>query len=209
MTSTAGALPAPRVARVRAIIKPGNILPALAFMFLVVSQATRSEFPPSLSTALLVLINGVALVLFVIRRDATRVGNKIEMVIAISGTFIVSFLDGPKVRDTQLLASVVQIVALAGWAGSLITLGRSFGIVPADRGIIRHGPYRFVRHPIYAFEFLFFGGYLMAIPTWRSAAIIVIWSVLQIVRIVREERILQGYDGYKRQVRWRLVPFVW
>ena len=209
MTSTARALPAPRVSRVRAVIKPGNILPALAFMFLVVSQTMRSEFPPSLSTALLILINGVALVLFVIRRDATRVGNKIEMVIAISGTFIVSFLAGPKVRDTQVLASVVQIVALAGWAGSLMTLGRSFGIVPADRGIIRHGPYRFVRHPIYAFEFLFFGGYLLAVPTWRSAAIIAVWSVLQIVRIVREERILAGYDGYRQQVRWRLVPFVW
>jgi protein-S-isoprenylcysteine O-methyltransferase Ste14 len=178
-------------------------------MFLVFSQAINSPFPPSLSTVLLVLINSVTVTLFIIRRDATRVGNKVETAIALSGTFIVAFLHGPKAQDTHLLPSVIQIIALVGWAVSLMTLGRSFGIVAADRGLVQHGPYRFVRHPIYAFEALFLLGYLIAVPTLRSAIIITVWSVLQILRIVREERMLEGYEEYKQRVRWRIIPCIW
>ncbi len=209
MSSTTASLPASRSPAVRALLKPGNVLPAAAWLFLVFSQAFNSPFPPSLSTALLVLINSVALVLFVLRRDATRVGNKVEMVIAISGTFIVSFLEGNEVRDTHWLPSVIQITALVGWAVSLAYLGRSFGIVPADRGLVQRGPYRYVRHPVYAFEALFFIGYIVAVPTLRTAVIIALWAALQITRILREERILAGYEEYRRRVRWRLLPGVW
>ena len=108
-----------------------------------------------------------------------------------------------------MLPSVIQIIALVGWAVSLMALGRSFGIVAADRGLVQHGPYRFVRHPIYAFEALFFLGYLIAVPTLQSAIIISAWVVLQILRIVREERMLGGYEEYKHKVRWRIIPGVW
>ncbi len=209
MSSNVASLPARTGSPTRALLKPGNLLPASVWLFLVFNQAFNSPLPPSPSTVLLVLINSMALVLFVIRRNATRVGNKVDMVIALSGTFIVSFLKGPEVQDTHLLPSVIQVVALLGWAVSLTTLGRSFGIVPADRGLVQHGPYRFVRHPIYAFEELFFLGYLIAVPTWRSAAIILIAFALQIMRIVREERILTGYDEYRQRVRWRILPGVW
>lgn len=190
-------------------MQPGNVLPALVWLFLAVNQARLSPFPPAPATLGLVLINSVALVLFMVRRDATRVGGKLELVIALAGTFIVSFLKGPEARDAGAVASAVQLAALAGWAASLITLGRSFGIVPADRGLVQHGPYRFVRHPIYAFEALFFAGYLIAVPTWYSGLIIAIWCALQVTRIVREERILDGYAGYKSLVRWRVLPGVW
>ena len=96
-----------------------------------------------------------------------------------------------------------------GWAISLVALGRSLGIAPADRGLVRHGPYRFIRHPVYAFEALFFLGWLINVQTAWAAFIIVIWAALQIARIIREERILGGYSEYRQQVRWRLVPFVW
>ena len=107
------------------------------------------------------------------------------------------------------LPTTIQVIALLGWAASLTTLGRSFGIVPADRGLVQHGPYRFVRHPIYAFEALFFLGFLMAVPTLRSGLIIAVFLTLQVVRILREERILKGYGEYRQQVRWRILPGVW
>ena len=209
MSSAVGTLPSAQRSLLRTLLKPGNIVPAAAWSFLVLNQALNSPLPPSPSTVLLVLIYSVALVLFVVRRDAERVGNKIEMAIAVAGTFIVSFLEGPKIRDTHWLPSVVQFIALVGWTASLVSLGRSFGIVPADRGLVRHGPYRYIRHPIYAFEVLFFLGFLIAVPTSRSAGIIAVWLVLQIMRILREERILSGYEEYKRQVPWRILPGVW
>jgi len=206
---------------IRALIKPGNTLPAFVWLFLVFNQAVNSGYPPSPSTIGLVVINSTALVLFMIRRDASKVGTPIEGLLAISGTFVESFLkDAGQLRDAQLLPTLVQAVALAGWAASLATLGRSFGIVPADRGLVQHGPYRFVRHPVYAFEALFSVGYLMAAPDASSAllgsslavpnaGIIALWAVLQVARIVREERILGGYEEYRQTVRWRLIPFVW
>jgi protein-S-isoprenylcysteine O-methyltransferase Ste14 len=195
---------------IRALIKPGNTLPAFVWLFLVFNQALNSGFPPSPSTVGLVVINTTALVLFMIRRDARRVGNPLEGLLAISGTFVESFLkDAGQLSNAQLLPTLLQAVALLGWAASLATLGRSFGIVPADRGLVQHGPYRFVRHPIYAFEALFSVGYLAAVPTTRSFVIIGVWCVLQALRVFREERILAGYDDYRRQVRWRVLPGVW
>ncbi len=206
---------------IRTLIKPGNTLPAFVWLFLVMNQAANSGFPPSLSTIGLVLINTTAIVLFMVRRDASRVGGLAEGILAVSGTFVASFLkDAGQLHDAKLLPTLVQVAGLLGWAAALATLGRSFGIVPADRGLVRHGPYRFVRHPIYAFEALFFLGYLMAAPGATSAlfgsslaipnaGIIAAWAVLQVGRIIREERILGGYEQYREQVRWRLIPFVW
>src|SRR6266542_6470291 len=219
-TATKASMPMRRQL-IRALIKPGNTLPAFVWLFLVFNQAVNSGYPPSVSTIGLVVINTTALVLFMIRRDASRVGNPLEGLLAISGTFVESFLkDAGQLSNAQLLPTFVQAVALLGWAAALATLGRSFGIVPADRGLVRHGPYRFVRHPIYAFEALFFLGYLMAAPGATSAlfgsslaipnaGIIAAWAVLQVGRIIREERILGGYEQYREQVRWRLIPFVW
>lgn len=209
MSSTADSLPATRRSSARSLLKPGNTLPAAMWLFLVFNQAFNSPFPPSPSTILLVLINTVAVVLFVMRRDASRVGNKLDLVIALSGTFIVSFLEGPEIRDTHWLPTVIQVIALLGWVASLVALGRSFGIVPADRGLVQHGPYRYVRHPIYAFEALFLLGYFAAVPTGRSAVIILAAFVLQILRILREEHILEGYKEYKSKVPWRILPGVW
>ena len=196
---------------IRALIKPGNTLPAIVWLFLVLNQAANSGFPPSISTAGLVVINTTALVLFMIRRDASKVGSLAEGVLAVSGTFVASFLkDAGQLHDAKAPADGgAGAPGLLGWAAALATLGRSFGIVPADRGLVRHGPYRFVRHPIYAFEALFFLGYLMAVPTPRSFIVIAVWSVLQVGRIIREERILGGYDQYRQQVRWRVLPGVW
>jgi protein-S-isoprenylcysteine O-methyltransferase Ste14 len=210
MTTVTSTLRAPRSRLMKAVAKPGNLLPAFVWMFLVFNQAVNSSFPYSASTIGLVLINTVAMVLFVVRRDPSKVGGKIEGAIALAGTFSVSFLkDAGRLQDAELLPTAVQLAGIAGWAVSLMTLGRSFGVVPADRGLVRHGPYRFVRHPVYAFEALFFLGYLVAVPTLRSFIVIPVWAALQVVRIVREERIIGGYGEYRRQVPWRVIPFVW
>ncbi|HEV8573765.1 MAG TPA: isoprenylcysteine carboxylmethyltransferase family protein [Dehalococcoidia bacterium] len=214
-TARGGTLP--RLPRwlIGALLKPANWIPATFWLFLVIFQAVTAYKEPSVSTLGLVLINSVALVLFMTRRDASRVGNVLEGAIAVSGTFVVSLLlivskdEGAALHDAPLLPTIIQFVGIVGWAISLVALGRSLGIAPADRGLVQHGPYRFVRHPIYAFEALFFAGWLINVHTVWHVLIIAVWCVLQITRIVREERILGGYDNYRQQVRWRIIPFVW
>jgi protein-S-isoprenylcysteine O-methyltransferase Ste14 len=215
MATAQAALPLRRQI-IRALIKLENTVPALVWLFLVVFQAAKVYEEPWVSTFGLLLINSVAMVLFVTRRDASRVGNTWEGLLAVSGTFVVSLLlivsNGDETTlgpDAPALPTIIQCIGIAGWAISLIALGRSLGIAPADRGLVRHGPYRFIRHPVYAFEALFFIGWLINVQTAWAAFIIAIWAALQIARIVREERILGGYSEYRQQVRWRLIPFVW
>ncbi len=90
-------------------------------------------------------------------------------------------------------------------------LRRSFGIAPANRGVKVDGPYRFVRHPMYA-------GYLvvhiaifilMAAPLNLVLYVIGWWA--QVLRLLAEERLLSedpAYRDYMSKVRWRLIPGV-
>lgn len=92
---------------------------------------------------------------------------------------------------------------------ALISLGRSFGIAPADRGLRTVGFYRWIRHPLYASELCFYVGYLMANPSVRNLLGLVVCTIVLIGRIWREEQILEGYERYAQQVPYRLIPYVW
>ncbi len=96
---------------------------------------------------------------------------------------------------------------LAVWG--LLSLGSSFGVAPADRGLVRDGPYRLLRHPMYAGELLaVFAASAGAFSLWNLG----LWSLLLLsvlLRIRWEERAVSGYRGYAAQVRWGLIPGVW
>jgi protein-S-isoprenylcysteine O-methyltransferase Ste14 len=89
---------------------------------------------------------------------------------------------------------------------SLISLGKRFGIAPADRGLIDTGPYRFVRHPMYLGELVL--RLALAVGSVEALIWLPFMLSLQILRLMREERIISGYAGYVKTVRWRLIPFI-
>lgn len=96
--------------------------------------------------------------------------------------------------------------------GAILSLGRSFGIEAANRGVQTHGLYRFVRHPIYAAYLPLIGGYLVAFPSWWNVTVFALWIAVQVARILREEAVLcldPEYRAYAQRVRWRLIPGVW
>ena len=89
-----------------------------------------------------------------------------------------------------------------------LTLGRSFGLLPADRGIVRKGPYRFVRHPIYLGYLITHIGFLSVNFTPQNAVVLVALYAAQIYRIHREELTLSANNDYRRyreDVRYRLI----
>jgi len=98
-------------------------------------------------------------------------------------------------------------LALAAWG--LFSLGKSFGIAPADRGLIFHGPYHYLRHPIYTGELLaVFAVLVGAFSPW-NAGVVGFLLLTVLLRIRWEEHTLGGYSGYARHVRWRLIPGLW
>jgi len=98
-------------------------------------------------------------------------------------------------------------VLLTLWA--LLNLKRSFGIAPADRGLVVSGPYKYIRHPMYSGEMLtILGGALGCISVWNLFVVVATFLIFY-MRIIWEERIIKGYNEYKRKVRFRLIPYVW
>jgi protein-S-isoprenylcysteine O-methyltransferase Ste14 len=98
-------------------------------------------------------------------------------------------------------------LGLALWA--LWQLGRSFGIAPADRGLVSGGPYRWVRHPMYLGELLALTGAVVASPSpWNLAVLAGITAAI-LARIRWEEPLIFGYTQYAVRVPWRLLPGLW
>jgi protein-S-isoprenylcysteine O-methyltransferase Ste14 len=108
---------------------------------------------------------------------------------------------------TTLLSAIGLAIAIVGKA----SLGRSFGLVPANRGVIVRGPYTLVRHPIYAGYLLTHLAFLAQYPTIWNVSILAIADAALVVRALMEERVLSAdsaYQGYCQRVSWHLVPGV-
>jgi protein-S-isoprenylcysteine O-methyltransferase Ste14 len=87
--------------------------------------------------------------------------------------------------------------------------------VQRERGqhVITTGPYRFVRHPMYAGAILLFVGTPLLLGSWYGLIGTVIIIGLFCVRITIEERTLraelEGYVEYTARVPYRMIPGVW
>jgi protein-S-isoprenylcysteine O-methyltransferase Ste14 len=155
------------------------------------------------------LFNTLLAYFFLRRRPAVRTGVWWENILGWAGAILPMVGLQPAPGGWSVPGLAVQAIALIALIAALISLGRSVGIAPADRGLVTVGLYRYVRHPMYAAELWFFGGYLMANPSWRNLAVFVLMVGIQVIRILREERIVRGYAAYAHEVRWRLVPLIW
>ena len=79
--------------------------------------------------------------------------------------------------------------------------------------VITTGPYRLVRHPMYAGGLLYFVGLPFMFGSWLGLAVVPLFVALLVLRIPIEERMLKkelaGYDDYAARVKYRLVPGLW
>src|SRR5215207_7008837 len=161
----------------------------------------------------------LVVVLFAVRRRAIR-GRRAtwqEGLVALTGTFlltVVGYLPVPDTTSTEslLASSAIVIVGTVFTIWALGTLGRCFGIMPEVRGLVRGGPYAWVRHPVYLGEVISAFGIVLAKP---HPFIFLAWAAFagfQYWRTIYEERALQAafpseYGAYRARVS-RLVPGV-
>jgi protein-S-isoprenylcysteine O-methyltransferase Ste14 len=161
---------------------------------------------------LLLPSEGLVIFFLLIRRRASAISRRAGDWLAALAATCAALLVSP-VPDRALVP--VQWAAGFMFAGMLVqilakvTLGRSIGCVPANRGLQLGGAYRFVRHPMYAGYLLSEAAFLAVNPTVSNLGIYVLCWSLQLYRLSAEERLLSRdprYCHYRNVVRYRLIP---
>jgi len=127
-----------------------------------------------------------------------------------------SMFGPPLVSPSSLLAmapdSLTLIICGLGLAFVVmgkLSLGRSFGLTPANRGVVSTGLYRFVRHPIYFGYLITHIGFVLANPGAWNLLVLAAADVALMLRAIREERTLAAdplYRDYMQRVHWRVIP---
>ena len=166
-------------------------------------------------TGLLLLVSeALVVVLTVLRRSAAIVDRSMRARLLT----VISMLGPLLLQPAQVAALVPQLLTVAASAAGLaiviagkLTLGRSFGLMPANRGVVSSGIYRIVRHPIYLGYLITHVAFLVATPSaWNIAALLAADAAL-LARAVCEEQTLsrdERYRAYQQTVRWRVCPGV-
>ena len=191
-----------------------RIIPATCFS-IVAYSFWRNFVETGKWTSLLWLVSeGMVVILLVFRRESRRISrNPWDWLVALGGTITVFFVrPGQAKIAPESFGAALQVAGALFQVYGKVYLGRSFGIVAADRGVVMGGPYRIVRHPIYLGYLVTHVGFLLANWSFRNIAIYITEYFFQVGRILSEERLLKEDDSYRaycERVRYRLIPFIW
>jgi len=146
------------------------------------------------------------------------VGNPVSIALVIAQFVLLALLASP--LEGWLPTSPRQAIGgaflLGGIALALVAAvsmrATRFSVLPEPQSggtLVEHGPYRFVRHPMYAAVLVCGVGACIAHADARHALWLVLIALVLWLKIRREERLLldvyPGYADYRRRVR-ALVP---
>jgi protein-S-isoprenylcysteine O-methyltransferase Ste14 len=156
----------------------------------------------------------ILIITMVIRRTPVRVTpNPWFWLLAFVATYgIFAFntfaQNGVRVAPSAVI-NILAVLSAAVFIFARLSLGRSIGFVPANRGIVTRGAYRFVRHPVYTGLFISMLAVVLLSYTPLNLLMASTIVVLFIIKSVVEERFLRGdpeYAAYLQSVRWRWLP---
>lgn len=151
-------------------------------------------------------------VLFVFRRSSREeLSRPTHYLFAFCGTCL-PFLLMMNVNTPQPLVWVAIPLQVAGMIFTIIalaTLGRGFGVFAANRIVKTQGLYRFIRHPLYTGEAIWFFALVLYNVSLFNLLLFTVQIACQIKRMQDEEALLQNdpvYAAYCEQVRYRMLP---
>jgi protein-S-isoprenylcysteine O-methyltransferase Ste14 len=158
-----------------------------------------------------------------VRSSESRRSRAFHMLL-LNGSLVLIYIPLPGLRgrfvpDTQLvhitgIAIQAVFVLFAVWARR--HLGRNWSgevTVKVDHELVRSGPYRRIRHPIYTAMFGMYAGAAIAIGEVHSLVALGILMLAYGRKIGLEETALASefgsvYDDYRRH-SWAVVPPIW
>ena len=113
----------------------------------------------------------------------------------------------PSVIAAQAIAVALSVWARRSFPKSVFRVSAA----PGASSIIRRGPYRFIRHPMYSAALLFiWAAVLSHVSLWTLTLGVTVTLVVS-VRLIAEERLLRAryadYGAYARSTK-ALIPFI-
>lgn len=194
---------------------PMNLCIAILWARFIFDALEKMVSDSGLLTLGILIHNTLLFLLFLTRRpsrDTSR--NVFDWGIAfITLSFTMLLRSHPtQMPGLNALSMIIQILGMAAIIVSLASLGRSFGIVAANRKIKIKGMYSVVRHPVYASEILFYIGFFIGNPAALNSLFIFLIILGQWARSLREEMLLSRdfrYNAFKQKVRYRFIPGIY
>jgi protein-S-isoprenylcysteine O-methyltransferase Ste14 len=185
---------------------------ALAFAaFFVFRGVHHLVLDPTRLNVLLLTISEVLTFVWLLasRRPLVRDWNPLTVIVSLVAGFGSGFiaLDAGVPIIPLYVAAPLQFLALWAVIWGKMSLGRSFAILPANRGVVTGGAYRWVRHPIYAGYLMGHILFLLSSFSIYNFAVYALITFFQVHRILREEALLAGtpeYRDYMVAVPYRL-----
>lgn len=146
-----------------------------------------------------------------LRRERRMVGWVLPFAVTLA-LAVVGWFDPKDYPTPVLVVATAFVVAGTGFTiYALRHLGRHFGVVSDVRGLVTSGPYRYVRHPLYAGETLTTIGFVIAVASPITVVAFAGGMALQIWRAHVEEQALAAafpeYQAYARRTPM-LIPMV-
>jgi len=160
----------------------------------------------------LMVSEGLVVLFLLLRRNSHSISRRpLDWLLAVGATCAPMLVTpgGGSGLVPPIFAAVTLLIGLFVQVHAKIALGRSFGCVAAHRGLKFGGPYQFVRHPMYLGYLLCHVGFLLSNPSGWNLLMYALGDLLQVPRLLAEERLLSGdpdYQAYQRNVPYRLLP---
>lgn len=192
-----------------------NLTLALLYAFFAAAHVSRALTTGEWATTMpLVAQEALLVALFLTRRRSLATSSRPwDWIMGAAGTLLPLFMRPGEVPGPYAwFGQPLQFVGLAAAVAGLASLGRSVGVVAANRGIKTSGLYRMVRHPAYSGYLIGYLGYSISYPTARNVALAVATLLALNARAIIEERFLAqdpGYREYLNGTRWRFVPYLY
>jgi len=191
----------------------GNI--GLALLFFTALIPAKGQYNSGLAND--IWLGGAVLMglLSLVRVPARSTMVNLRSILATAAMMTIPALMRPGVGTTGLLqdlAIVIELIGIAFTQVSRLYLGRRFGLLPANRGIVSKGPFRLVRHPVYSGWLVLTIGFLMAYPTLRNVGILILSLPFLVWRMDLEEEHLTedaAYREYAAKISYRLIPGIY
>src|SRR5262249_32721766 len=192
-----------------------NLVVAGLYALFAAAHLTKGWNTGQWSTTMpLVAQEALLVLLFLGRRRSVAVSSRpLDWAIGIAGTLLPLFMrPAERLGPLSALGEALQVGGLSFAVAGLSVLGRSIGVVAANRGVKTAGAYRLVRHPMYAGYLIGYVGYALSYPSARNALLVAMTLLALNARAVVEERFLARdplYRQYLLRTHWRFVPYLY